>query len=122
MIEILRLKNGEDIIGEVYSDTGDYEIQEPMSVSIEYKNNQAGLVMQYWLPVQIIEKNITTIRKEDVLTTFVPNEEFREYYIDTVERLDRLMKVKEEVDRMSDDQISQVMEDLMDNTGHKTYH
>jgi hypothetical protein len=30
MIQILRLKNGEDIIGEVFTDTGDYEIQQPI--------------------------------------------------------------------------------------------
>ena len=69
MIQIIRLKNGEDIIGQVYDDTGDYEIQEPMSVSVEYRGRESGLVMQHWLPVQLIENNKTMIRKDDVLTT-----------------------------------------------------
>jgi hypothetical protein len=114
MIQILRLKNGEDIIGEVFTDTGDYEIQEPMSVSIEYYGNQSGLVMNHWLPVQLINRNQTVIKKEDVLTTLLPNDEFAEYYMNTVERLDRLMKVKEEVSRMSDEEISEIMEDMLD--------
>ena len=76
MIEILRLKNGEDIIGEVRKDNGNFEIHEPMAVGIETRGGQAGLVMQHWLPIQLIDKNYTTIKKEDVLTTFVPNPEF----------------------------------------------
>ena len=86
MIEILRLKNGEDIIGDVYKDTGDYEILEPMSVGIETRGREAGLVMQHWLPVQLIEGNKTTIKKEDVLTTFHPNNEFKEYYKNTIQK------------------------------------
>ena len=121
MIQIIRLKNGEDIIGEVLTDTGDYEIQEPMSVSIEHRGNQSGLVMNHWLPVQLINRNQTIIKKEDVLTTFLPNDEFAEYYANTVERLARLMKVREEVDQMSDDEISEIMEDLVDDKD-RTYH
>ena len=121
MIQILRLKNGEDIIGEVFTDAGYYEIQEPMSVFIEQHGNQSGLVMNHWLPVQLIDENVTTIKKEDVLTQFVPNSEFEEYYRNTVERLDRLMKVKKEVEAMSDDEISEIMEDMLDSKD-RTYH
>mgnify|MGYP006267418523 CR=1 FL=1 len=121
MIQILRLKSGEDIIGEVFTDTGDYQIQEPMSVSIEYRGNESGLVMNHWLPVQLINRNETFIKKEDVLTTFLPNDEFAEYYTHTVERLDRLLKVKKEVEALSDDEISEIMEDMLDGKD-KTYH
>ena len=121
MIQILRLKNGEDIIGEVFTDTGDYEIQQPMSVSVEYHGKESGLVMQHWLPVQLIDRNQTVIKKEDVLTTFIPNKEFSEYYESTIERMERLLKVKKEVDAMSDEEISEIMEDLYDGKD-KTYH
>ena len=118
---MIRLSSGEDIIGDVVTFSDDYEIQEPMSVSIEYRGNQSGLVMNHWLPVQLINKNQTLIKKEDVLTTFVPNPEFAEYYANTVEKLERLMKVKEEVDAMSDEEISEIMEDMVDGKD-KTYH
>jgi hypothetical protein len=121
MIQILRLKNGEDIIGEVFTDTGDYQIQEPMSVSIEQRGHESGLVMHHWLPVQLIERNETFIKKEDVLTTLMPNADFCEFYTNTVDRLERLMKVKKEVDEMSDDEISEIMEDMLDGKD-KTYH
>ena len=121
MIQIIRLKNGEDIIGEVLTDTGDYEIQEPMSVSIEHRGNQSGLVMNHWLPVKLINRNQTIIKKEDVLTTFLPNDEFAEYYANTVERLARLMKVKQDVEKMSDEEISEIMEDMLDSKD-RIYH
>ena len=122
MIQILRLKNGEDIIGEVFNDIRDeYEIHEPMSVSVEYRGKESGLVMNHWLPVQLISRNKTVIKKEDVLTTFIPNDEFAEYYAHTVERLNRLLQVRKEVEAMSDDEISEIMEDMFDGKD-KTYH
>ena len=122
MIQIIRLKNGEDIIGQVSANTGDYEINQPLAVSVEHHGRESGLVMQHWLPVQLIESNKVTIKKEDVLTTFIPNKEFSEYYENTVERMERLLKVKQEVDEMSDEQISQIMEDLLDSDINRTYH
>ena len=122
MIQIIRLKNGEDIIGQVASGLDEYEIEQPMSVSVEHRGRESGLVMDHWLPVQLIDVNKTVIKKEDVLTTFIPNKEFTEYYEHTVERLDRLLKVRKEVEEMSDDQISEIMEDLLDNNMDRTYH
>jgi hypothetical protein len=117
MIQIIRLKNGEDIIGQVYDDTGDYEIQEPMSVSVEYRGRESGLVMQHWLPVQLIENNKTMIRKDDVLTTFHPNAEFKEYYENTVKKMQDLLKAKEITDAMTDEEIEDIMDALDDSEG-----
>ena len=122
MIQIIRLKNGEDIIGQVASGLDEYEIEQPMSVSVEHRGRESGLVMDHWLPVQLIDVNKTVIKKEDVLTTFIPNKEFSEYHEHTVERLERLLQVRKEVEAMSDDQISEVMEDLLDNNMDRTYH
>ena len=121
MIQIIRLKNGEDIIGQVSTGLDDYEINQPMSVSVEHRGRESGLVMEHWLPVQLVSDNKTIIKKEDVLTTFIPNKEFSEYYEHTVERLERLLQVRKEVDAMSDEQISEVMEDLLD-VDNRTYH
>ena len=117
MIQIIRLKNGEDIIGQVFEDTGDYEIQEPMSVSIEYCGQESGLVMNHWLPVQIIDKNKTSIKKDDVLATFRPNKEFEEYYEHTVKKMQDLLKAKEITDAMTDEEIEDIMDALQDSEG-----
>ena len=122
MIEILRLKNGEDIIGEVYTDTGDYEIVEPMSVGIEHRGGQSGLIMSHWLPVQLIDKNYTTIKKEDVLVTFTPNNEFKEYYLNTVKKIKDILEAKKLADEMTDEEIQEAMDILELGLGNQTLH
>lgn len=122
MIEILRLKNGEDIIGEVHKDTGDYEILEPMSVGIETRGGQSGLIMSHWLPVQLIEGNRTVIKKEDVLTTFHPNSEFKEYYINTVKKLNDILEAKKLADEMTDEEIQEAIDAMELELGNKTIH
>ena len=122
MIEILRLKNGEDIIGEVYTDTGDYEILEPMSVGIEHRGGQSGLIMSHWLPVQLIDKNWTTIRKEDVITTMYPTSEFKEYYKNTVEKIKQILTAKKLADEMSDEEIQEAIDMMESGLGNNTLH
>ena len=122
MIQILRLKNGEDIIGEVFTDTGDYEIQQPMSVSVEYHGKESGLVMQHWLPVQLIDRNQTVIKKEDVLTTFQPNSEFKEYYLNTVKKLKDILEAKKLADEMTDEEIQEAIDIMEIGLGNKTLH
>jgi len=124
MIEILRLKNGEDIIGEVYTDIGinEYEIHEPMSVGIETRGRETGLVMQHWLPVQLIDGNKTTIKKEDVLTTFQPNSEFKEYYLNTVKKLKDILEAKKLADEMTDEEIQEAIDIMEVGLGNKTLH
>ena len=108
MIQIIRLKNGEDIIGQVMDNTSDYEIDQPMSVSVEYHGRESGLVMHHWLPIQLIDKNTATIKKEDVLTTFHPNNEFKEYYKNTVKKLNDILNAKKIADEMTDEEIAKV--------------
>jgi hypothetical protein len=121
-IKIVRLKNGEDIIGMLHdADNGDYEITEPMSVSVVQKGHQSGLVMQHWLPVQLIKKNEIKINPRDVLTMFEPNDEFAEYYTNTVEKINELLKAKSLADEMTDEEIEDIM-DALDDGEHQTLH
>ncbi len=109
MIRIFRLKNGEDIIGVISAEPNDQKgnitISEPMAVGIENRKGEAGLVMQHWLPVQLITKNETVLNLQDVLTMFEPNAEFTEYYINTVEKINELLKAKKIADEMSDEEL-----------------
>jgi len=117
-IKIVRLKNGEDIIGNLSDNTdGDYEISEPMSVSLVQKGHESGLVMSHWLPVQLIKKNEIKINSRDVLTMFEPNDEFAEYYTNTVEKIKNLLKAKNVADSMTDEEIEDIMDALEDGDG-----
>ena len=122
-IKIVRLKNGEDIIGNLCNkDDGNLDITEPMSVQIvEEGNHRPGLVMSHWLPVQLIKKNEITINSRDVLTMFDPNEEFCEYYQNTVDKLHDVMKAREYTDSLSDEEIEEVMESLIESKGQSIH-
>jgi hypothetical protein len=118
MIKIVRLKNGEDIIGNLMTlPIDDIQITEPMSVYISNRGQESGLVMAHWLPVQLIKKNEITLKSCDVLTMFEPNQEFEEYYLNTVEKIKSLMKAKELSDEMTDEEIEDIMDALEDSEG-----
>ena len=112
MIKIVRLQNGEDIIGNMTDpyNTGNYIIEEPMSVDIDYRGKEAGLSMHHWLPVQLISKNEITLKEKDVLCLLEPNDEFCEYYLNTVEKIKALLKAKNLVDSLDDDEVNDIMD------------
>ena len=120
-IKIVRLKNGEDIIGNLNLINDEYEIMEPMSVNVVMKGQESGLVMSHWLPVQLIKKNEIKINSRDVLTVIEPNDEFAEYYTNTVEKIKMLLKVKNDTDEMTDEEIEDIM-DAMENGDGQTLH
>jgi hypothetical protein len=116
MIKIVRLQNGEDIIGNITDlyDTGSYIVEEPMTVDIEYRGKEAGLAMHHWLPVQLIKKNEITLGNKDVLCILEPNDEFTEYYLNTVEKIKELLAAKNLVDSYNDEEIDEIMEAFED--------
>ena len=116
-IKIVRLKSGEDIIGNLAVVEDTINICEPMSVSVVDEGRQQGLVMAHWLPIQLIKKNEITIKSRDVLTVFDPNDEFAEYYENTVEKLKTILKTKEYVDSLDDEEINEVMESIIASKG-----
>lgn len=119
MITIIRLKNGEDIIGNLTKlPIDDIQITEPMSVYVSNKGQDSGLIMAHWLPIQLIKKNEITLKSCDVLTMFEPNQEFEEYYLNTVEKIKSLMKAKELSDKMTNEEIEDIMGALEDSEGH----
>jgi hypothetical protein len=120
-IKIVRLKNGEDIIGNLIENDGDYDISCPMSVNLVQNGRQNGLVMSHWLPVPLIKKNQITLNGCDVLTVIEPNDEFAEYYSNTVEKMEMLLKAREITDKLTDEEVEDIM-DALDEGIDKTLH
>ena len=117
-IKIVRLKNGEDIVGQLhdYKDNNgnieSYDVIEPMTVDVEYRNKEAGLVMRHWLPVQLIKHNEINIKQQDILCLLEPADEFAEYYVNTVEKIHELLKAKNLVDALNDEEVNDIMDAL----------
>lgn len=83
-IKIVRLKNGEDIIGFVEAiEKKVLKIRYPVSVAIHYNHRQQKqeLLMNYWLPVSLIEENKAEIPNSEILLIMEVKEEFKEYYL-----------------------------------------
>jgi hypothetical protein len=102
-VKLIRLKSGEDIIGNVINaDNGYYNIEIPMAVDVEYRGKQAGLVMRHWLPLQLIKNNAVEIADNDIMFFMEPSDDFCEYYMHTVERIHELLQAKDIVNNLSE--------------------
>jgi len=87
-IKMLRLNNGEDIMGLVLLDDKHRyaSIENPMRVVLKRiaDKGQTMLLMAPWLPVEILEDNFATIEYSHILTIVEPKASLAEYYKNTV--------------------------------------
>ena len=80
-IKLIRLLNGDDIVGYVTNNLNDsYYISGPMIVAVEYKGNNPGLIMRQWLPVQLVETNEVLLYGKDILFMTEVTSDFYDYY------------------------------------------
>jgi hypothetical protein len=111
--QIIKLQNGEDLIANVdISITGShYILEEPMRFFIDVRNNNA-LVMQHYLPVQLVKENKLSLKDKDILAMIDPDEEFVEYYYHTIEKIKRLLQAKADIAEMSDEEINHIINEF----------
>lgn len=110
-IKIVRLKNGEDIIGQLTANgLNSYDIVEPMTIGLDYHGREVGLMMRHWLPIQLIKKNEICLEKQDILCLIEPADDFCEYYTNTITKIQELLKAKQIVQEMSDEEIHEALE------------
>jgi alpha-galactosidase/6-phospho-beta-glucosidase family protein len=123
MVKIIRLKSGEDIIGMCnFFSNSEMDIFEPMTVDVETRGTYAGqLIMANWLPVNLIKDNKTTLKTEDILLTMDPEDSFIEYYTTMVDKLKEALQAKRDVQDMSDEQISEIL-NAMENPESRVLH
>jgi len=114
-VKIVRLKNGEDIVGQLTANgISAYDVTEPMTVGLEFQGKELGLVMRHWLPIQLIKKNEISLEKQDILCLIEPADDFCEYYVNTIKKIQDLMKAKKMVQNMSDEEINDALQQFED--------
>lgn len=96
-IQIVRFKDGTDVICVMEQlDSFQIKITNPMMFAVR----SANLILQHWLPVDIMKGNAVAINTEDVLCVFEPTDDFMKYYLNTVDKMNEILnnrsKVKEE--------------------------
>jgi len=118
-IKIVKLQNGEDLVGTLTTNEyGNYRLEEPMSFSIDFRSNSAGLIMRHWLPVQLIKKNEIELTHKDVMAILEPADDFCEYYWNTVEKIKTLLEAKNAIDDLGDDEIQEMINEFEELTNN----
>ncbi len=110
-VQIVRFKDGLDVICNIdYKDLSDkVELFNPMVFEVRNTN----LVMQQWLPLAVIKGNSVMIDNREILCVMDPNDDFAEYYEETVRKMNEVLRKKEEA---SDDKekIQEFLQSLID--------
>jgi hypothetical protein len=111
--QIIKLKNGEDLIANVSLNDSHYTLEEPMEFMLDdSRGRDVGLVMRHWLPVQLLKRNSIEIKVQDVLSIMEPADDFCEYYVNTVSKIKELLKAKNLIDEMDDDEMQQMINEF----------
>jgi hypothetical protein len=113
-VKIIRLVTGEDVVGKcTFDDKNEYVLLiEPMTVIIDRMNSQGKsiLMMLPWLPVEVLEENMSMIGYDNILAIMNPRDSFVEYYTNHVEKFNDLDKVETD-DLIGDDLLDEESEE-----------
>lgn len=120
-VKILRLKNGDDIICDLEKDGDTYYINAPMTIWMDGPTNVPKLCMDHWLPLPVIKDNFVTLKSEDIMTEFYPNEQLEEYYTHTIDQLNSVLRTKEMADQMNNDDLLETILAMEEGSG-STFH
>ena len=120
-VKIVRFKDNLDVVCFMEElENNKFSITDPLIFEIRNSN----LVMQHWLPVAMIKENKTVVNGSDILCTMEPEEEFCEYYMTTVEKLNQSKLPKTNSKDEEKELLMGIMEALneMDNTKNLILH
>lgn len=117
-VKILRLVTGEDIICSYYKvSTESYVVSDPMMLIVKFKGKDSSVIMEHWLPVEVIKSNEVLINPRDVITTIEPNDSLAEYYMNLVDKLHRTIQRRKNLENLDFDELSDIMEALEESQG-----
>jgi hypothetical protein len=105
-IKIIRLKNGDDIIGVVNTlDNHRYNITYPMLIDIVDTQNKQAFIMTSWLAHQMFKNNDVNIWDNDILFVSDPTDLFIDHYTDTVKKLEKMIVADEIVEHLEEEML-----------------
>jgi hypothetical protein len=118
-VRILRLVTGEDIICIFHKISSDsYLVRDPMLVMVKFKGKDSTVLMEHWLPVEVVKKTEVLINPRDVITMFDPKESLAEYYLNLVDRLHIALDRKKILEDMDIDEMVDILEAMEESKEH----
>ena len=117
-VKILRLVTGEDIICNYYKVSNEsYVVADPMLLIVKFKGKNSNVIMEHWLPVEVIKNNEILINPRDVITMFDPKDGLAEYYSNLVYKLHREIEKRKQIENMEPNEMMDIMEALEESQG-----
>jgi hypothetical protein len=112
-IKIVRFKDSIDVICKCIFDKKDYayDLYEPMMFDISHKGQ---LVLQHWLPMNLMKEQFVRIKEEDILCIYDPEPKFLEYYSNITSKMNSVIDSLED-DSSNMELIMEAMEQLGSN-------
>jgi hypothetical protein len=105
---IVRFKDNLDIICGLRNNLdGTVEVSTPMMFELRGQK----LVLEHWLPLQVMKGNSVRVPIENILCTMEPSDDLAEYFEKTVSKLSDFV---EETDNNSEEENMELMEALME--------
>jgi hypothetical protein len=89
-VKIIRLQSGEDLICDlekVHHQNDKYILKYPMSFQVINKPDSMRILLSFYLPVDLIEKNECILNERDILLSIDPTQEFLKYYENAVKNI-----------------------------------
>jgi len=118
-IKILRLSTGEDIICSFHKISIDsYLVEDPMLLIVKFKGRDSSVLMEHWLPIEVIKHNSILINPRDVITMFDPKDSLAEYYQNLIMKLHKAIERKNQLENMENlDEMIDIMEAIEESQG-----
>lgn len=94
------MQSGVDVICDVEEYESDEIVRLINPMTLIYKRTEIGTVMMMtpWLPVELIEENISNVAYRDILTIVEPKEKLVDYYMNMVNvQLAQWLKTAEDI-------------------------
>ena len=99
-VKIVRLTSGEDLIAGLIEADGTFYLKSPMVFILKDTGRTFALLLQNWLPVQIMKMNESVLKSKDVLFVAEPEENFSQYYLDQVQEMEEEIQAKLELKKI----------------------
>lgn len=101
-IKIVRLTSGEDIVCGLIESDGTYYLKNPMVFLLKDTGKQFVLMLQNWLPMQVMKMNEAVIKEKDVIAVLQPDENFIEYFLDESREMEEAIEAKLNLRKLGD--------------------
>lgn len=102
-IQVIKLYNGDEIIGFTEEIDGKLLIRDAFQFLLKVdRNGEHNISMDYWLPEPLIKSGMASINKDKIIAIMEPSDDFKEYYENALDTVEKTKEVKDKLDILED--------------------